>query len=129
MYGTAQFKLDSTGVQQGHDMTRFSFHTHASLRAHTRLVTSNLLCKALVYTLDVCTMHACMSGMHTANLDYVCMQIVSQGQRNKLYKHVYVLRCNPPRDTRLKSCQRISSCKAKAIRGCVFYRLSSVILG
>ena len=28
------------------------------------------------------------------NLDYVCMQIVSQGQQNKLYKHVYVLRCN-----------------------------------
>ena len=23
------------------------------------------------------------------------MQIVSQGQRNKLHKHVYVLRCNP----------------------------------
>ena len=36
-----------------------------------------------------------MSGMHTPNLDYACMQIVSQGQRNKFYKHVYVLRCNP----------------------------------
>ena len=24
------------------------------------------------------------------NLDYACMQIVSQGQRNKLYKHVHV---------------------------------------
>ena len=48
-----------------------------------------------MYALDVCTMYACMSGMHTPNLDYVCMKIVSQGQRNKLYKHIYVLRCNP----------------------------------
>ena len=37
-------------------------------------------------------MHVCMSGMHTPNLDYACIQIVRQGQRNK---HVYVLRCNP----------------------------------
>ena len=28
-------------------------------------------------------------------LDYACMQIVSHGQQNKLYKHVHVLRCNP----------------------------------
>ena len=95
IYSTAQFKLDSTRVQQGHNTTRFSFHTHASLHVHARLVMSNLPCKALVYALDMCTMHTCMSGMHTPNLDYVCMQIVSQGQRNKLYKHVYVLRCNP----------------------------------
>ena len=94
-YSTAQFKLDSARVQQGHDMTSFSFHTHASLRAHARLVTSNPPCKALMYALDVCTMHACTSGMHTPNLDYACMQTVSQGQQNKLYKHVYVIRCNP----------------------------------
>ena len=56
---------------------------------------SNLPCKALVYTLDMRTMHVCMSGMHMLNLDYVCMQIVSQVQWNKLYKHVHVLRCNP----------------------------------
>ena len=72
-----QFKLDRTDMQQGHDTTRFSFHTHASLRVHARLVTSNLPCKALMYTLDVCTMHACMSGMYMSNLDYTCMQIVS----------------------------------------------------
>ena len=66
-----------------------------ALHVHAKLVTSNLLCKVLVYALDVCTMHVCMSGMHTPNLDYACMQIVSQGQQNKLYKHVYVLRCNP----------------------------------
>ena len=112
-YGTAQFKLDRAQVQQGHDTTRFSFHTHASLHGHARLVTSNLLCKALMYTLDVCMMHACMSGMHTPNLDYVCMQIVSQGQRNKLYKHVYVLRCNPPRDTRCKSAKEYLTVKLK----------------
>ena len=75
-------------------MTRFSFQMHASLCVHARLVTSNLPCKALMYALDVCMMHACMSGIHTPNLDYVCMQIVSQRQQNKLYKHVYVLRCN-----------------------------------
>ena len=77
----AQFKLDRTHVQQGHDTTRFSFHMQASLRVHARLVTSNLPCKALVYALEVCTMHACISGMHTPNLDYVCMQIVGQEQR------------------------------------------------
>ena len=100
---TAQFKLNRTRVQQGHDTTRFSFHKRASLRVHARLVTSNLPCKALVCALDVCTMHACLSGMHTPNLDYVCMQFVSQGQWNTLYKHVYVLRCNPSRDTRHKN--------------------------
>ena len=42
-YGTAQFKLNRTHVQQGHDITRFSFCTRASLRVHARLVTSNLL--------------------------------------------------------------------------------------
>ena len=103
-YGTAQFKLDRTRMQRGHDTTRFSFHMRASLHVHTRLVTSNLPCKALVYALDVCTMHVCVLGMHMPNLDYVFMQIVSQRQRNKLYKHVYVLRCDPPSDTRCRSC-------------------------
>ena len=74
MSSTAQFKLARTHVQQGHNTTRFSFHMRASLRVHARLVTSNLPCKALVYTLDVCTMHVCMSGMHTPNLDCTCMQ-------------------------------------------------------
>ena len=86
-YGTVQFKLDRTCVQHELNTTCFSFHTHA------RWMTSNLLCKPLVYTLDMCMNHACMSGMHTPNLDYACMQIVSQGQWNKLYKHVHVLRC------------------------------------
>ena len=81
--GTAQFKLDRIHVQQGHDTTRFSFHTRASLCVHERLVTSNLPCKALMYTLDMRTMHAYMSGIYKPNLDYVCMQIVSHGQRNK----------------------------------------------
>ena len=47
--------------------------------------------------------HVCMSGMHTPNLDYACMQIVSQGQQNKLYEHVHDLRCNPLHDIRHKS--------------------------
>ena len=134
-YGTAQFKLDRTHMQQGYDMTRFSFHSSASLRVHARLVTSILPCKALMYALDVCMMHmcmmhACMSGMHTPNLDYACMQIVSQGQRNKLYKHVYVLRCNPLVIQDINPAKEYLTVKLrKTIRGCVFYRLSSVILG
>ena len=79
-------------VQLNLNLTQHVFHF---ARVHARLVMSNLPCKALVYTLDVCTMHACMSGIHMPNLDYACMQIVSQGQQNKLHKHVYVLRCNP----------------------------------
>ena len=81
-YSRAQFKFDRTCVQHGLDTTCFSFHTHASMRVHTKLMMSSLPCKALVYALDVCTMHACMSGIHIPNLDYVCMQIVSQGQWN-----------------------------------------------
>ena len=90
---------------------------HASLRVHTRLVTSNIPCKVLVYALDVCTMHVCMSGMHMPNLDYVCMQIVSQGQRNKLYKHVNVLRCNPPHDTRRNLTKEYLTVKLKQLEG------------
>ena len=108
MYSTAQFKLDRTRMQHGLDTTCFSFHVRASIHMHTRLMTSNLPFKALVLRTrrvqDSLQMHACMSGMYTPNLDYVCMQIVSQGQQNKLYKHVHVLRCNLPRDTRCKSC-------------------------
>ena len=66
--------------------------TMQSFCVHTRRVHGSL------------QMHVCMSGMCTPNLDYTYMQIVSEGQRNKLYKHVHVLRCNPPRDTRCKSC-------------------------
>ena len=87
LYSTAQFKLDRTRVQHGLDTTHFSFHMRASMHVHARLMISNLRCIALVYALDVCK-------MHTPNLDYACMQIVSQGQWNKLYKHVHVLRCN-----------------------------------
>ena len=90
MYSTAQFKLDRTCMQQGHDTTHFSFCTRASLRVQARLMTLSLPCKALMYALDMYTMHACMSEMHMPNLDYVCKQIVSQGHRNKIYKHVYV---------------------------------------
>ena len=54
-YGTAQFKLDRTQVQHVLDTTHFSFHTRASIHVHARLMMSNLLCKALVYTRDMCT--------------------------------------------------------------------------
>ena len=104
MQNMVQLNLNLTEHACSKGTAHFSFHTRASLPMHARLMTSNLLCKALMYALHVCTMHMCMSGMHMPNLDYTCMQIVSQRQRNKLYKHVYVLRCNPPRNTRHKSC-------------------------
>ena len=94
-YITAQFKLDKTHVQHRLKTTCFLFHTHANMHVHTRLMMSNLPCITLVYALNVCMMHTCMSGLHMPNLDYACMQIISQGQRNKLYKLVHVLGCNP----------------------------------
>ena len=42
---------------------------------------------------DSLQMHTYMSEKQSPNLDYVCMQIVSQGQWNRLYKHVHVLHC------------------------------------
>ena len=51
------------------------------------------------------------------NLDYACMQIVSQGQRNKLYKHVNVLRCNPPRDARRNLTKEYLTVKLKQLEG------------
>ena len=68
-YSTAQFKFDSTRVQQGHNMTRFSFHTFASLRVHARLVTSNL---------------PYMSGMNTPNLDYAYANCKSRTAENSI---------------------------------------------
>ena len=73
-----------------------------------------------MYALDVCTMHAYMSGMHMPNLDYVCMQIVSQGQRNELYKHVNVLRCNPLGDIRRNPTKEFLSVKLKLLEGVSF---------
>ena len=55
IYGTAQFKIDRTRMRHGLDTTHFSFYMHASMRVHARLMTSNLLCKSLVYALDMCT--------------------------------------------------------------------------
>ena len=71
-------------MQYGLNMTRFSFRMHLHARFRTSRHAHNSL-----------QMYACMSGMHTPNLDYACMQIVSQGQRKKLYEHNYILRCNP----------------------------------
>ena len=70
VYSTAQFKLDRTRMQQGHDTTHFSFHMRASLRVHARLMTSSLPCKALVYALDVCTMY---TGVYLCILVYTCV--------------------------------------------------------
>ena len=67
------------------------------MRMHARLMTSNLLFKALVYTLDVCMTVCrctCVCQERTRQIWITWMQIVSQGQRNKLYEYVYVLRCD-----------------------------------
>ena len=84
----------------------FARLTHAKLQklACARTVAHDFGVHTWDSALDMCKMHVCMSGRHMPNLDYVYMQIVSQGQRNKLHKHVYVLRCNPPHDTRRKFC-------------------------
>ena len=84
--------------------TQQVFHfTHMHVNA--RLMTSNISFKALVYALEVCMtvcrcIHACQEC--TCQIWIMCMQTVSQGQRNKLYEHVHVLRCDSPRDTRRK---------------------------
>ena len=117
---TIQLNLNLTENACSKDTTHFSFHTRASLHVHARLVTSNLLCKALVYALDACTMHTCMSGMHMPNLDYACMQIVSQGQWNKLNKHVYVLRCNPLVIQDINPAKEYLTVKLKRLEGVSF---------
>ena len=71
--------------------------------------------------------HACNSEVQTPNLNYVCMQTVGQGQQNKLYEHVYVLRCDSPCDTSRKCAKEFLIIKLKQL-GDVFYRLLSVIL-
>ena len=93
VYSTAQFKLDRTRMKHGLDTTFFI--SHACKRACPCKIgdvkpTMQSFC---VHTRRAC--NACMSGTYTPNLDYPCMQIVRQGQRNKLNKHVYVLKCNP----------------------------------
>ena len=106
MVATAQFKLDRTRVQHGLNMTCFTFCTHASMRVHARLMTSNLSFRALVYTLDVCTTVCrctCPCQECTHQIWIMCMQIVSQKHCNKFYEHVNVLRCVSPHDTRHKS--------------------------
>ena len=92
--------------------------------------------KSTVQSSCVCTrhvhnswqMHVCMSGMHTPNLDYMCMQIVSQGQRNKLHKHVHLLRCNPLVIQDVNPAKEFLTVKLKQLKGMYFTIISSVIL-
>ena len=73
-----------------------------------------------MHALDVCMMPACMSGMHTPNLDNACMQIVSQGQWNKFYKHVHVLRCNPLVTQDINPAKYLLTVKLKRLEGVSF---------
>ena len=58
--------------------------------------------------------------MHTPYLDYACMQIVSQGQWNKLYKHVYVLRCSPLVIQDINHAKEYLTVKLKRLEGVSF---------
>ena len=61
-----------------------------------------------------------MSRMHEPNLDYACMQIVSQEQQNKLYKHVYVLQCNPLVIQYINPAKEYLTVKLKQLEGVSF---------
>ena len=61
--------------------------------------------------------------MHTPNLDYACMQIVSQVQRNKLYKHVYVLRCNHRVIQDVNPAREYLTVRLKRLEGVVFLQI------
>ena len=70
---TIQLNLNLNAAWAWHDT--FFIYTCSSIHVHIRLMTSNLSFKALVYAVDMCTtvlqMHACMSGTHISNLDYM----------------------------------------------------------
>ena len=63
-YSTAQFKVDRARMWHGLNITRFSFYVHVRMRVHIRLMTLNLLFKALVYALDMGTI-VCRRHAHT----------------------------------------------------------------
>ena len=48
------------------------------------------------------------------------MQIVSQGQRNKLYKHVHVQRCNPLVIQDVNPAKEFLTVKLKQLKGVSF---------
>ena len=83
-------------MQHGLDTTRFSFNSreckHVCARKIDDVKSTVHNSRVRIRRVHNARVHV---RMHMPNLDYVCMQIVSQGQRNKLYKHVHVLRCKP----------------------------------
>ena len=81
---------------------------------------SNLPCITLMCALDVCIMHPCMPGMHMPNLDYACMQIVSLGQRNILYKYVHVVGVTPIVIQDINPAKEILTVKLKRLQGVSF---------
>ena len=72
----------------------------------------------------VCTRRVHDARVHIRNahtkLEYACMQIVSQGQQNKLYKHVYVLRCNPLVIQGINPAKEYLTVKLKRLEGVSF---------
>ena len=117
-YNTAQFKLDRTtcAARARHD-TFFISHSCKPVCTRKNWWRQTLACKALMYALDVCTMHACMSGMHTLNLYYACTHIVSQGQQNKFYKTCL---CNPLMIQEVNPAKAYLTVKLKWFKGVSF---------
>ena len=95
-YGTAQFKLDSIQVQQGHKTTSFSFHIHTCKPACACKIGD---IKPIVQSFSVCITHVYVARVHVRNahakfelhMHANCKPMTG----DKLYKYAYVLRCNP----------------------------------
>ena len=97
-YGTAQFKLDRTHVQQGHDMTHFSFHTCATEPACARKIgdVKPTVQNSHVRTRRVHDVHVHVRNAHTK---FVLRVQAKDSEINSMNMFMY-----PPHDTRHKSC-------------------------
>ena len=79
--------------------------------------------KPTVQSSCVCTRRVHDAHVHVWNAHVnfgLRMQIVSQGQRNKLYKHVYVLRCNPLMIQDINPAKEYLTVKLKRLEGVSF---------
>ena len=123
---TVQLNLNLTKHMCSMGSTGHVFHfTHTYKPMCARKIddvksTAQRSCVHTRHVQDSFQMHTCMSGMHTQNLDYTCMQITSQGQQNKLYKHVHVLRCNPLVIQDINPAKEYLTIKLKRLEGVSF---------
>ena len=99
---TVQLNLNLTEHVCSKGMTRHIFisHTYKPTRARKIGDVKPAVQSSRVRTRRV---HDALVHVRNAHAKFG-LRMHANGQRNKLYKHVHVLRCNPPRDTRHKSC-------------------------